>query len=74
VIERPSVLTAMFICMAGFVVSVIATEVLRGIVDARRVRRTGIGGTQDVALCGMAAYTACLLAAVACLVFWLASR
>ena len=27
-----------------------AVQVLRGVVDARRVRETGIGGTQDIAM------------------------
>jgi hypothetical protein len=47
------VLTAAIILAVGFVLSLIVTERVRDIVDARRVRERGIGGTQDVALWGL---------------------
>jgi hypothetical protein len=34
-------------------VSMVVTEIAREIVDGRRVRRTGVGGTQDINLIGL---------------------
>ena len=46
-------LAAAAISLALLVASRIAIEFLRGRIDARRVRETGIGGTQDIGLWGM---------------------
>ena len=53
------------------IASVVVTEILRSVVDRRRVHREGIGGTQDIAICGCVVLAVCNLGAVICLVMWL---
>ena len=48
-----------------------ATQVLRGVVDARRVRETGLGGTQDIAM--WATGIGCLLTIATAVVMYLAA-
>lgn len=69
-----SLVTAIVVCVALACISLIVLEVVRSVVDARRVRRTGIGGTQDVTIWGLGITAIFLLAAVILSVIWLALR
>jgi hypothetical protein len=48
----------------------ICTEVLRSVVDRRRRERDGLGGTQDIAICGMLFGWICVVGAIVCGVGW----
>jgi hypothetical protein len=54
------------ICAISAVGALVATEILREVVNRRRVREHGIGGTQDIAFWGMLVASAFLLAALTC--------
>jgi|LSQX01.1.fsa_nt_gb hypothetical protein len=69
-----SLVTAIVICVALACLSLILLEVARSVVDARRVKATGIGGTQDVTIWGLAITAVFLLAAVVLGAIWLALR
>ena len=64
--------TVLFVAMGIF--SIVATEVLRSIVDRRRRERDGFGGTQDIAICGMVIGWLCIVGAVICGTGWLLTR
>ena len=59
-------------CVALAAVTLIGLEVVRSVVDARRKRATGIGGTQDIAIWGLVLtgifLTAAIVLGVICLV------
>ena len=58
----------------GAIASPFATNVVRGIVDARRVRREGLGGTQDIVMWGIGINLMLLIGAAACWGVWLTNR
>ena len=65
------------LAMTGFGLSVatmIVTQRVRDTVDARRMARRGVGGTQDVALWGTAVSFLFLCAGLVCLFAWLWTR
>jgi hypothetical protein len=55
---------AMWVLWAAVVVCYIGTQVVRGIVNERRLRRDGLGGTFDVFLWGSLAMLASTIAAI----------
>ncbi len=63
--------TSAVLFVALGILSLVATEVLRSIVDRKRRERDGLGGTQDIAICGMVIGWLCVLAAIVCGVGWL---
>ena len=46
------------------VVSAIATEFARSIMNHRRIQQRGVGGTQDIAICGLLIMVVCILGTV----------
>jgi ascorbate-specific PTS system EIIC-type component UlaA len=63
--------TATVLCVAVGILSLLVTEIVRSIVDRRRRERDGLGGTQDIAICGMVIGWLCILGAIICGVGWL---
>lgn len=61
--------TILFVAMG--ILSIVVTEVLRSIVDPKRRERDGLGGTQDIAICGMVIGWLCVLGAIVCGAGWL---
>jgi hypothetical protein len=61
--------TVFFIVLG--ILSLVATELLRSIVDHKRRQRDGLGGTQDIAICGMVTGWLCVLGAIVCGAGWL---
>jgi hypothetical protein len=60
--------------VAAFCVILIGMEPVRSIVHARRERRDGLGGTQDIVIWGLLAALVCGLLALVCLVVGAARR
>lgn len=54
--------------------TLIGLEVVRSVVDARRRRATGVGGTQDIATWSLILTVIFLVAAIACAIGSLALR
>ena len=63
--------TASVLFVALGIMSLLVTEIVRSIVDRRRRERDGLGGTQDIAICGMVIGWLCILGAIICGVGWL---
>ncbi len=63
--------TATVLFVALGIMSLLVTEIVRSIVDRRRRERDGLGGTQDIAICGMVIGWLCILGAIICGVGWL---
>ena len=59
------------VCWIG---SIFATSILRGIIDKRRERTRGIGGTQDIAMWGTLFGLASMIGALVCTGMWLATH
>jgi hypothetical protein len=51
--------------------SLIITEILRSVVDRKRLERDGLGGTQDIAIGGMIVCGLCVVGAIICGLGWL---
>ncbi len=64
--------TVFFVIAA--VAAVIGLDVVRSIVDRRRVERDGIGGTQDIAIRGVLIGWVLIFCALVCGTFWLLNR
>jgi hypothetical protein len=64
--------TALFVALG--ILSLVVTEVLRSIVDRKRRERDGLGGTQDIAICGMVFGWICVVAAIVCGAGWLLTK
>lgn len=62
----------MLTALAG--ATLIGLEVVRSVVDARRRRATGVGGTQDIATWSLILTVIFLVAAIACAIGSLALR
>ena len=58
----------------ALIATLIGIEVVRSIVHARRERRTGIGGTQDIAMWGTMIGLALLVATVVSGVGWFLTK
>lgn len=65
---------AAIVFTAGFMVAPVVIEVARSIVHARRERRDGLGGTQDIAMWGTFAMLGCGVLAAGCWGLWYATR
>lgn len=63
--------TATVLFVALGILSLVVTEVLRSIVDRRRRERDGLGGTQDIAICGMLFGWLWIVGALICGAAWL---
>lgn len=63
--------TATVLFVALGILSLVVTEVLRSIVDRKRRERDGLGGTQDIAICGMVIGWCCIVGAIVCGTVWL---
>jgi hypothetical protein len=63
--------TSAVLFVALGILSLVATELLRSIVDRKRRERDGLGGTQDIAICGMVIGWLCVLGAIVCGAGWL---
>lgn len=61
--------TVLFVVLG--ILSLVATEVLRSIIDRKRRDRDGLGGTQDIAICGMVLGWLCVLGAIVSGAGWL---
>lgn len=57
---------------AAFMAAPVVIEVTRSVVHARRERRDGLGGTQDIAMWGTFAALGCGVSAVVCWSAWVA--
>lgn len=64
----------MGVFLAAGLASIIITEIVRSVVDRRRVLRDGIGGTQDVAIWGRLVLAIFNLGALVCLILWFVTR
>jgi hypothetical protein len=53
------------------ILSLVITEILRSVVDRKRLERDGLGGTQDIAIGGMIAGWLFAIAATICGLGWL---
>ena len=53
------------------VITRIATEILRSVYNTKRVRETGIGGTQDIAMIGIALTVLWILLAIIFGLIWI---
>lgn len=53
------------------ILGLIITEVLRSVVDRKRLERDGLGGTQDIAIGGMIVGWLFAIAAIICGLGWL---
>jgi hypothetical protein len=53
------------------ILSLIVTEILRSVVDRKRLERDGLGGTQDIAIGGMIVCGLCFVGAIICGLGWL---
>ena len=53
------------------ILSLVITEILRSVVDRKRLERDGLGGTQDIAIGGMFVCGHCLVGAFICGLGWL---
>lgn len=53
------------------ILSLIITEILRSVVDRKRLERDGLGGTQDIAIGGMIVGWLFAIAAIICGLGWL---
>ncbi|MDX1929752.1 MAG: hypothetical protein SFV81_24715 [Pirellulaceae bacterium] len=53
------------------ILSLIVTEIIRSVVDRKRVERDGLGGTQDIAIGGIIASGLCAIGAIICGLGWL---
>jgi len=62
-----------YLVLAMWVV-LIGTEIVRSIVDRRRVRRDGLGGTQDILLTGLAIVVVLLIAAGVNSILWFVDK
>lgn len=56
--------TIAFILAVAAVLSMVATEILRAVIHARRKSKDGLGGTQDIAMWGTVVCGLLLVAAV----------
>lgn len=56
------------------ILSLIITEILRSVVDRKRLERDGLGGTQDIAIGGMIVGWLFAIAAAICGLGWLIQR
>lgn len=56
------------------IASLVATEILRELVDRGRVRRTGVGGTQDIAIWGTAVAGLCMIGWIVSGIGWYLGR
>lgn len=53
------------------ILSLIVTEILRSVVDRKRLEHDGLGGTQDIAIGGMIVCGLCFVGAIICGLGWL---
>ena len=70
---KPWLIAAIAFAVAT-VASWIVTEVLREVVNARRLRQRGVGGTGDIGLWGMIVTAMCTVGMVTCWAFWFATK
>ena len=65
---------AAIVFSVAFVVAPVVIEILRSVIHARRERRNGLGGTQDIAMWGTFTALACGVLAAICWGMWYASE
>lgn len=56
------------------ILRLIITEILRSVVDRKRLERDGLGGTQDIAVGGMIVCGFCVVGAIICGLGWFIQR
>ena len=63
--------SATIFCVVLGILSIVVTEILRSVVDRKRLERDGLGGTQDIAIYGMIVGWLFAIGAIICGLGWL---